>query len=102
MANPFKLFTPFDWITPVANMTEEAIKAAKNMKGSDQKLSEIDPELLARIYGEQDKSPEKVSGKTPVTNHKDQEWLCSYCGTPQPIGNRKCDSCGGNRSFARR
>lgn len=30
-----------------------------------------------------------------------EEWLCTYCSTPQPNSNRKCDSCGAARPFTR-
>lgn len=104
MANPFKLLTIFDWVTPTAEITKEVLKAARNVRGSSEsQLSDVDPELLRRIYEEPDKNkPDKVSGKITLTNKETQEWACTFCGTPQPIKNRKCDSCGGNRTFTRR
>lgn len=32
---------------------------------------------------------------------KRSEWMCNYCGTPQPEEYRKCDSCGAARPFLR-
>ena len=38
------------------------------------------------------------NGSPQFPNWK-EEWMCLYCGTPQPLPNRNCDKCGAPRNW---
>lgn len=94
-------FIPGDWITPTIKIVEGIIKMAKNVRQDNFTASTVDAELTERIYNQQEREYQPSITEI-VPKESNSEWACYYCGTPQPMKNRKCDSCGGNRHFTRR
>lgn len=93
-------YFPGDWITPTLKMVGVIIKVAKNVRQDNFTASTVDAELMERIYNQEEVERYQPSITEIVT--RESEWACYYCGTPQPMKNRKCDSCGGNRHFTRK